>query len=262
MKSRGLSGRLANWAKAMALEFQSLLILLALITAMACLYSSVGHGGASGYIAAMALLGLSVLDIKPVALTMNIAVSALALYFFARHMNWKVFIPLTVMSIPMAFLGGASEVSPTLLKIAIGFSLMLAAIKLFSKQDEISNPSIPSIGVLLATGGALGFVAGLTGVGGAIYLSPILYVMQWANMRTNAAISGGFVFVNSIAGLAGYLSSGNTLPSFSALFIATALAGAIIGASLGSRTVSSSNIRKLLGVVLVVAGGKLIFTTF
>ena len=88
----------------MALEFQSLLILLALITAMACLYSSVGRGGASGYIAAMALLGLSVLDIKPIALTMTIAVSALALYFFARHFNWKMFIPLTVMSIPKGFL--------------------------------------------------------------------------------------------------------------------------------------------------------------
>jgi len=245
-----------------ALEFEFVLLLTFLVFGMAVLYSSVGHGGASGYLAAMALLGISVLDMKPAALVMNIAVAGLVVFRLARqgYFNWTLFWPFALSSVPLAYLGGSMDVSAFALKIVIGGSLLIAAIRLFTPQEEIRDPRPPPVWLGLLTGAGLGFTAGLTGVGGAIYLSPILYVMRWADMRTNAVISGAFVLVNSASGLAGYLSSGYAIPSFTPHLVTTALVGAFIGSALCLKRLHSAGIRRLLGVVLLVAGGKLILT--
>jgi uncharacterized membrane protein YfcA len=247
---------------AYGLGVEYLISLALMVSVMAILYSSVGHGGASGYLAAMALMGLSVLDVKPAALVMNIAVASMVVYRFAGggYFNWRLFAPFAVASVPLAYLGGSLDISAVMLKVLIGASLLVASLRLFMAQGDVVDPRPPGTAVAMIAGAAIGFVAGLTGVGGAIYLSPVLYAMRWADMRTNAAVSGAFVLVNSIAGLFGYLGSGAAIPSFTPILVVAALAGALLGTSLGLQRMNATGIRRLLGIVLTIAGGKLILT--
>ena len=244
------------------LNTTELITLLALIALAAALYSSVGHGGASGYLAAMALLGVAPLVMKPAALAMNIAVAGLVFYrlWRAGHFDARLFWPFAIGSIPLAFVGGALTLPGGIYKILVAVALLVAASRLLWKAQDHEATATPNIGVALASGAALGFLSGLTGVGGGIFLSPLLLLMRWANMRTTAAISAAFILVNSIAGLAGHATVVIAWPAQLPLLILAALVGAVIGSELAVRRLAPVTLRRVLGVVLVIAGAKLLMT--
>jgi uncharacterized membrane protein YfcA len=245
-----------------SLDSALFLWLLASIAVAATLYSSVGHGGASGYLAAMALFGVSSTIMKPAALTMNIVVAALVFVrlWRAGYFNAALFWPFAVASIPLAFLGGAYRVHERTYQYLLGAVLLVAAWRLLLASHEPSTRSAPRWRVALPVGAGLGFVSGLTGVGGGIFLSPLLLFLRWANMRTTATVSAAFILVNSLAGLAGLLSTGVALPSRLAAMILAALAGAIVGSELAVRRLAPVRLRQLLGVVLVIAAMKMFMT--
>ncbi len=232
----------------------------------AVLYSSVGHAGASGYLAAMALVSVPPDVMKPTALALNIIVATIGTIQFARagHFAWKIFWPFAVTSIPCAYLGGATQLPFQYYRIAVGAVLLFAAVRLIytaAKKAEFEPKPLP-VPVALIAGAGIGGLAGLTGVGGGIFLSPLLLLAQWASMRQTAAVSVAFILVNSLAGLAGLagvLTSVQQLPpQIPVLAMAVALGG-VIGSELGSRHIAPAVLRQLLGVVLIIAGCKMIF---
>jgi len=236
-------------------------LLLLLIAFMAILYSSVGHGGASGYLAAMALFGLAPEAMRPAALTMNIFVASLVLWRLnkARFFKPQLFMPIIAGSIPAAFIGGRLTLDETSFRVVVAVFLLLAALHMLFRlpKSETTRPANKWLASVL--GIFLGFIAGLTGVGGGIYLSPILLLLGWCSMRESAAIAAGFILVNSISGLAGYLSVSTALPAYIPLMVLCALAGAVVGSELAVRRASPEFLRRLLGLVLVIAGIKMLF---
>lgn len=243
------------------LELELFLPLLFLL--MAILYASVGHGGASGYLAVMALFNMSPDLMRPSALLMNVAVSSLAVYFYFRKQafNWSLFWPLTITSIPMAYLGGSIQISDLYFKPIIGIVLLFSAYySILSRREyeETKQPSSNSI--LLGTGAGLGFLSGLTGVGGGIFLSPLLLFAKWTSIKTISGIAALFILVNSIMGLCGYVASGNNIPSVSSYWFLSVLIGGIIGAKLGSDLFNNNFVRILLGFVLFISGMKMVLS--
>lgn len=243
-------------------EGSSSAILLALIFLAAVLYSSVGHGGASGYLAAMALMGLAPATMKPAALAMNIAVAGLVFVRLARagHFDWRLFLPFALGSIPLAYVGGAYTLNDAWYKIVVGAALLVAAVRLFFEQHDTEPQHRPPPWAALAIGAVLGLLSGLTGVGGGIYLSPLLLFLRWTSMRSNAALAAAFILVNSIAGLAGYTLTGKPWPDGLAWFVGAALLGGALGSELAVRRLAPVQLKKLLAVVLVIAGAKMIAT--
>ena len=238
------------------------LLLALLICFAALLYSSVGHGGASGYLAAMALFNLSPDVMKPTALVLNLVVATVGAIRFARagHFAWNIFWPFALLSIPCAFVGGALKLPLPVYKILLGCVLLFAAWRLAFRQSahapDETNP-IPLQPALLM-GAGLGLLSGLTGVGGGIFLSPLLLLLGWADVRKTAGVSVAFIWVNSAAGLLGHLASVKNVPPEIIWWAPAALAGGFIGAELGSRRLAPMTIRRLLAVVLVVAGVKML----
>jgi len=239
-------------------------ILLGLLIGFAALlYSSVGHGGASGYLAAMALFNLAPDVMKPTALVLNLVVATVGTIRFARagHFAWNVFWPFAVMSVPFAFLGGALKLPISTYKILLGCVLLFAAWRLAFKQSAPATPETKPIPLLpaLSLGATLGLLSGLTGVGGGIFLSPLLLLLGWADVRKTAGVSVAFILVNSAAGLLGHLASVENVPREIVWWAPAALIGGLIGSELGSRRLAPITIRRLLAVVLVVAGGKMLW---
>lgn len=239
-----------------------LLTLLACITFAAALYSAVGHGGASGYLAVMALFGVAPVFMKPAALTMNIAVAGLVFYrlWRAGYFDARLFWPFALGSVPLAFVGGALTLPDSAYKILLAVGLLVAASRLLWKTRDQEAIGAPNMWVSLTCGAGLGLLSGLTGVGGGIFLSPLLLLLRWANMRTTAAVSAAFILVNSIAGLAGHASVTITWPSQLPLLMLAALAGAVVGAELAVRRLAPVTLRRVLGVVLVIAAAKMLLT--
>lgn len=240
-------------------------ILTALIFIAATLYSSVGHAGASGYLAAMALFGLAPETMRPTALALNVLVAALATYRYTRagQNDVKLLIPFVVASIPAAFIGGMIHIPPAFYKPLIGIILLLSAFQLLrtantSKQKD-RKVQRPPLAASVATGAGLGLFAGLSGTGGGIFLSPLLLFMGWAPTRNVSGIAASFILVNSISGLLGNMSSLQALPS-SALpvWAGAVLLGGLIGTQLGTRTLTIPGIRIMLALILVIAGGKML----
>ena len=230
----------------------------------AVLYSSVGHAGASGYLAAMALMGVHPDIMKPTALFLNIIVATIATIRFARagHFSWTIFWPFAIASVPLAALGGALHLPDHYYKTVVGAVLLFAAVRLIysaTKRSDVDIKPLPLPAALIA-GGGIGLLSGLTGVGGGIFLSPLLLLANWAPMRQTAAVSAAFILVNSIAGLAGNLASVQHLPRQTPILAIAAGVGGIIGSELGSRRAAPVVLRYLLVAVLVVAGCKMIFT--
>jgi hypothetical protein len=237
-------------------------VLAALILAAALLYSSVGHAGASGYLAAMALVGVSPAVMKPTALTLNILVAVIATvkYYRVGAFSWRLFWPLAIASVPCAYLGGVLTLPGNIYKPLVGAILVYAAWRSFRTAHRPSQAAVarPPMFILLPAGAALGLLSGLTGVGGGIFLSPLLLFFRWAEVRVISGIAAAFILVNSIAGLLGVMTTAPSLPAALPYWAVAAAAGGFIGAEFGSRRLGSPTIQKLLAVVLAIAGAKMI----
>jgi uncharacterized membrane protein YfcA len=237
-----------------------------LILAAAALYSSVGHAGASGYLAAMAILGVAPTVMKPTALVLNILVAIIASVRFHRagYFSWSTFWPFAVGSIPLAFVGGALQLPGAVYKYIVGITLLLAAVQLARSTLRQPAPlagahSPPPLLPAVALGGLIGLLSGLVGVGGGIFLSPLLLFKHWADVRTTSAVSAVFILVNSLSGLTGNLASVRFLPDSIPLWAGAAAIGGLLGSELGSRRLATTTLRRLLSLVLVIAGLKLMF---
>ena len=230
----------------------------------AFLYASVGHGGASAYIAAMAFAGIAPAEMRPVALQLNVLVSAIATVKFYRagHFRWSLFWPFAMVSIPAAYLGGAIVLPGTAYKILVGLVLLYAGWQLWwsARAGEELRPTRPiPLPLAMVIGAVLGVLSGLTGVGGGIFLSPLLLLFGWAGTKQTSAVAAPFILVNSIAGLAAGLVRNPVLPpDYAWWLMATVVIGGWAGAEYGSRRFANPLIRQLLGAVLVVAGGKMV----
>ena len=238
------------------------IVITILFFAAAALYASVGHAGASGYLAVMGLFGVAPAVMKPTALALNIVVALIATIRFASAglFAWRLFWPFAVVSIPAAFVGGALAIPARTYKIIVGIVLLYAAVWMFrsSLKPVTAIVRSPPIWLALPAGLVIGLLSGLTGVGGGIFLSPLLLYMGWAETRSTAGVAAPFILVNSIAGLLGHVSSISAVPSGIVPWAIAVAAGGWIGATYGSSRAPVPLLRQLLSVVLVVAGVKLI----
>jgi uncharacterized membrane protein YfcA len=242
-------------------------VLAVLIFAAATLYSSVGHAGASGYLAAMALVGVAPEVMKPTALALNILVATIATvrFYRASYFYWTALWPFAIGSIPLSFIGGAIILPGYLYKPTVGIVLLYAAYRLFrSTLKDTREPADKGINIptapAVASGGVIGLLSGLTGTGGGIFLSPLLLFTGWAGTRPTSGTSAAFILVNSVAGLAGNITSVQNLPDALPLWAVAAGMGAFIGTQVGTRHLQSNGIRRALAAVLVIAGLKLMLT--
>jgi uncharacterized membrane protein YfcA len=239
-----------------------LILLFLAVGLIAFLYSSVGHAGASGYIATMTLFGLATTVIRPTALVLNILVATIGSFQFWRagYFAWKLFWPFALLSIPAAYLGGYLQPSASILRILIGLVLLFSAARLIFRREDPTKVEPPSVPNAIGIGAGLGFLSGLTGTGGGIFLTPLLLFCRWAHIRQAAAVSALFILVNSIAGLVGYFTAQRSIPSLGLVLAAAAIVGGTLGSHLGSRRFPVRAISLLLATVLAIAGAKLIFT--
>jgi uncharacterized protein len=237
-------------------------LLVIAIGVIAFLYSSVGHAGASGYIATMTLFGLATTVIRPTALVLNILVATIGSFQFWRagHLRWKLFWPFALLSVPAAYLGGYLQPSASILRILIGIVLLFSAARLIFRRGDPPETMPPSNPTAIGVGAGLGFLSGLTGTGGGIFLTPLLLFAHWAKIKQAAAVSALFILVNSIGGLVGYFTATHSMPSLGIMLAIPAIIGGAIGSYLGSRRLAPRGIAVFLAVVLTVAGMKLIFT--
>ncbi|MBA3646364.1 MAG: sulfite exporter TauE/SafE family protein [Gemmatimonadaceae bacterium] len=229
----------------------------------AMLYSSVGHAGASGYIAVMALFAFAPAVMKPTALALNILVAIIATMKFYRagRFSFELFWPFAVTSIPAAFIGGALTLPAKWYDAIVGVALLSAAVWMFRSAKTAAKVMVhpPPLAAALVSGLVIGLLSGLTGVGGGIFLSPLILMMGWAETRATSAVAAAFILVNSIAGLLGHLSSVTQLPPALPIWSVAVVAGGWIGAEYGSKRLATPVLRQLLSAVLVVAGLKMLF---
>ncbi len=229
------------------------------ICLVAFLYSSVGHGGASGYLALMALFGVEVALMKPSALILNLFVSSIAFIAFYRagHFRARLLLPFVITSIPMAFLGASLEVPPELYKKILGVCLFLAALRIVIRTGENGDPKKLSIPIALAAGALIGFFSGMIGIGGGIILSPLLLLTRWGGMKETAAASSAFIFLNSLSGLSGHIVAGMEVSPKIALWIVAVMAGGLLGSWTGGFRLTAIQLKYLITTVLLIASIKL-----
>jgi len=244
------------------MDYAHLVLLFLAVGLIAFLYSTVGHAGASGYIAVMTLWGIAPTTIRPSALVLNILVASIGAFQFWRagHFSWKLFWPFALLSIPAAYLGGYLQPSASVLRILIGVVLLFSAARLVLRRSDPPETFAPSRPTSISVGAGLGFLSGLTGTGGGIFLTPLLLFCRWAHIRQAAAVSALFILVNSVAGLIGYFTKVHSVPSLGLTLALAAIIGGIVGSHLGSRRFAVRVISLFLATVLLVAGTKLIFT--
>ena len=239
-------------------------LLALLIFAAALLYATVGHAGASGYLAAMALVGVAPSVMRPTALTLNVAVALIATVKFARAgcFSWPLFWPFALTSVPAAYLGGRLALPSHLYKTAVGLVLLYAAVRLFrtARQPVQAVTGRPPRWAALLLGAVIGLLSGLTGVGGGIFLSPVLLIMAWAETREASGVAALFILVNSTAALLGNPASLTHVTTGLLVWLPAAVLGGWIGAEYGSRRLATPLLRQCLAAVLVVAGAKLVLT--
>jgi uncharacterized membrane protein YfcA len=233
-----------------------------LLAIAAALYSAVGHGGASGYLAVFALLGLAPASLRPAALALNVAVASLASFQYIRRFGSfpTLLWPLLAGSVPAAFIGGRLPVDATLVKLLIGATLVAAAVRLLTAYREVTHLREPAAWILFLLGMVLGLLSGLTGIGGGVFLSPILILMSWALVRESSAVVAPFILANSLSGLIGALSSGAQLPNQFGWWLLAVIIGGFAGSTWGARHGSPRLVNVVLALVLVIAGVKLLLT--
>ncbi|MBI3136452.1 MAG: sulfite exporter TauE/SafE family protein [Bacteroidetes bacterium] len=243
------------------------ILLISLIPLIAFLYASVGHGGASGYLALMSLMGIAQEVMKPTALVLNMIVSAIAFWYFWRagYFRFRLFLYFALGSVPLSFLGGMIDVDPRLYKLILGLFLLIATLKLTGIFNRFSqNTTVPlenrrpNTALAVVIGAAIGFFSGLIGIGGGIILSPVLLLLKWSDVKEAAAISALFIWVNSVSGFLGQVTTGIHLPQESILFIALAVCGGLAGSYFGTYKFNTVLLRKILAGVLVFAAIKLL----
>lgn len=246
----------------MLFEIEGIWLFLSILPIVAFLYASVGHGGASGYLALMALFSFSPETMKPTALLLNLFVAGMAFYHYYRagHFNKKLFLSFAIASIPLAFVGGLIEVDGSIYKKILGVLLIFAIFKMlnvFGKDSAVVKDAKLWQGLII--GGVIGFFSGLIGIGGGIILTPVILFLHWGKMKEAAAVSALFIWVNSAAGLVGQLSGGATISSQSFILIGVALIGGFVGSYYGSKKFDNTLLRYLLAFVLTIASIKLFF---
>jgi len=244
----------------------SIYYIAALMMLAAALYTSVGHAGASAYLAIMALFGVMPEVMKPTALVLNILVASLASWRFYRAglFQWRLAWPFLLGSVPLAFLGGSLSASATFYRPLVGAVLLIGAIRLLwpkpmtmiTPSDFRPVPTVAGVGV----GAGIGWLSGLTGTGGGIFLSPILLFLGWTGPRMASGVAAVFILCNSIAGLAGNLASVGRLPSQLPWLMLAVMTGALFGTRMGISILPPRQLVRALGLVLIVAGLKLILT--
>jgi hypothetical protein len=241
---------------------ETLWILTVAVFAVAILYSSVGHAGASGYIAVMSLLSVAPAEIKPIALALNILVASIGTFQFWRagHFSWPLFWPFALLSVPFAFVGGYLNLPSHVFKVLVGIVLLLSAVQFLLRPPAESEPTQPPRLIAIGAGGLLGLLSGLTGTGGGIFLTPLLILMRWARTKSAAAVSAPFILLNSASGLAGNISATKSFPAFAWALVLAAVIGGSIGSWFGSQRLPHMAIKRLLAIVLTIAGFKLILT--
>ena len=246
----------------MALDLESIFLPL-LLFLIAMLYSSVGHAGASGYLAVMAIIGIQPEIMRPSALALNILVATIATYKFYRvgSFSWGLFLPLIITSNPMAYLGGRLMLPEEFYKPVVGIILLFAAWRLFQTGKNGSDYEVrtPSMLLLLLFGGVLGFLSGLTGVGGGIFLSPLLLVFRWAPLKVISGIAAAFILVNSIAGILGVISIEKSMQPSLLFWALAVILGGMIGSEYGSKHLTNKTISILLSLILLIGGIKMLF---
>lgn len=226
---------------------------------VALLYASVGHGGASGYLAIMALLAVDPTLLRATALGLNVIVSLIGTiaFFRAGHFNAKLFWPLALSAIPFAYLGGGIALHEGIFRKILGITLLIALIRLFMPDSKEGDSRSPKLWIMIISGAFMGFISGLIGVGGGIFLTPLVILLGWAPTKTAAAISAPFILLNSLAGLAGLNPQlSHFLPHFTWIAVAVFFAG-IIGSLWGSRFAEIQQVRWALALVLGLAAFKL-----
>jgi uncharacterized protein len=240
----------------------SLIVLLLLLMLVAFLYSSVGHGGASGYLAVMALMGIAPTLMKSSALVMNLAVSLFSFIGFYRagYFKSKLFLPFAIASVPMSFLGATIALPDSVYKKILAACILISIGRLlyqFIKKDDEQTQPIP-LWAGLVSGGAIGLLSGMIGIGGGIILSPLMLLFRWATIKETAAVSALFIFVNSVSGLIGLLSKGSLQISPDLTYgIAATIVGGLLGSYFGSKQFNVSTLRYLLAISLTIAAVKL-----
>lgn len=236
-------------------------IFLCALPITAFLYASVGHGGASGYLALMALFSFAPEEMRPTALVLNLFVSGVSFlnYYSVGVFKMRLFGVFAFTSIPAAFFGGMIDVDPTIYKYILGVLLVFAVLKLmgvFGRNNEQTEE--PKILIALVVGVLIGFVSGLIGIGGGIILSPVILLLRWGTMKQAAAVSALFIWVNSFAGLSGQLVNGAHLHKDWIYFVILVLVGGFLGAYFGSRKMNNQGVKNLLIIVLLMASVKLL----
>lgn len=244
-------------------EIEGIQYFLALLPIVAFLYAAVGHGGASGYLALMALWSFPVSMMKPTALVLNLFVAAISFIAYARkgHFNKKLFLAFALTSIPLAFLGGKIEVNAAIYKKVLAVLLVFAILRMLGLfgRDADKTVDVP-VWQGLATGAVIGFFSGMIGIGGGIILSPVILLMKWGTMKETAAVSAAFIWVNSAAGLMGHFSRGVSIDPQAIWLVAIALVGGFLGGFLGSIRFDNLLLKRILAFVLVIACFKLFLT--
>jgi len=237
-------------------------IFLCILPVIAFLYASVGHGGASGYLALMSLFSMAPETMKPTALLLNLFVAGTSFYYYYRggFFNKKLFLSFAIASIPMAYLGGTLSIDASIYKIILGLLLIFAVLKMLNVFGK-SSEAIQEIKIWqgLLVGGIIGFFSGLIGIGGGIILSPVILLFHWGKMKEAAAVSALFIWVNSAAGLTGQFANGIVLNNQSFLMVGLAVFGGFLGSYYGSKKMSNQSVRYMLVVVLIAASVKLLF---
>jgi uncharacterized membrane protein YfcA len=230
----------------------------------AALYSTVGHGGASAYLAIMALFAVAPETMRPTALALNLVVAGVGSvrYWRAGQINPRLLAAFVITAAPSAFLGGTVQVAPEFYRPLVGLVLWASAARMFWQPSRLAQrePHPPSPAISLPAGAGLGLLAGLTGTGGGIFLSPLIILFGWEDARKTSGVAAGFIFINSLAGLAGNLASVRSLPDELPILIAAVAAGALAGTWLGAGRLPKPRLLQGLGLVLIIAGAKLIFT--